>query len=549
MSKTHLRFVVLALLCAITPFFVLPESLQAAAPNMVRIHTRTGDKYFGPLIDESKDELSIFDISAATTVSLEKKAIEIKVGDIEEVLADEYVPFASYAAWKLGKILKTGRLEATIVHNSEKGVFVNRGSDDGVETGRRCVLLGVPETIVDPTSDEVLGIIREQLGNAIPLTVVSERLSKVNFPEPLNEDAQKVIDAFATKRQVEIEQQTKRIVLAPPRWKPTADADSLTDDANFLHAQLIAELVRYGFNVVSKKQTERMRQSIADERQVDVREVPDIEIAKNAKADVLVSVDMLAKGVTCQVQLQVTDLETDEYLGIVSGSTRRKGQREESARSIAFAQGIIAGKQLGFRVNSIAISLFAFANGVSFDDDGKLLSFEWHGKPMTKRHFDLLCKLDTIKDLRLGETPLDDHGLQLLTGLSKLEHLDISGTRISDRGCETIAANFPRLSYLKLHSCRQLTNNGVNHLAQKKTLRTVILGNTNVDDEAAIALSTLPNLTHLRMWGCNVTDRGLAGLHQCTKLEKLEVRETKVTRDGVQQFKAALPNCIILFTP
>jgi len=260
MLKKSLRIAVLVTLFAFVHSVGSPANISAAPPNMVRIHTWKGDKHFGPLIDETDDEVSIFDMKAATTVTFEKKAIKSKIDDIDEIQADSYVPFATYAAWKIGKILKSGRLEATIVHNSEKGIFINRGSEDGVETNRRCVLLGDPETIIDPTSNEVLGVIREQLGDAIPLIVVSDKLSKLNLPESADDDAKILIGAYAVKRQVEIEQQAKRIVLAPPRWKATTDAESLEDNANFLHAHLIAELVRYGFTVVSKKQTELMRQ-------------------------------------------------------------------------------------------------------------------------------------------------------------------------------------------------------------------------------------------------------------------------------------------------
>ncbi|QDS88841.1 Leucine Rich repeats (2 copies) [Rosistilla ulvae] len=546
MSKTHLRFVGLALLCAITHNFGFPASVQAASPNMVRIHTWTGDRYFGPLIDESEDELSIFDIAAATTVNLKKKAIEIRVGDIEEVLADSHVPFASYAAWKLGKILKAGRLEATIVHNSEKGVFVNRGSEDGVETGRRCVLLGDPETIVDPTNDEVLGIIREQLGNAIPLTVVSERLSTINFPEPTDEDAQQVIDAFAMKRQVEIEQQAKRIVLAPPRWKPSADADSLTDDANFLHAHLISELVRYGFNVVSKKQTELMRQRIADKRQIASRDVPDIEIAKEAKADVLVSVDMLAKGITCQVQLQATDLQTDEYLGIVSGSTRRKNLKEESARSIDFTNGINAGKQLGIRVNSVFVSLFALADFVHFNDDGSVKTIRWGNRPMMPEQFALVCGLKSLQEFQCNYSHLNDSDVKKLSACSNIWHLGIWGNRITEESCETIANEFPKITAINIGGTKALTEQGAKTLATNRNLSSIYAFETNLTDEGLTHLATLPKLRQLVINNCKISDRGLASLHDRHSLALLDIRRTRVSKQGVEKIRAALPKCNVV---
>lgn len=544
MPKTNLQNQVIATLllfiCGVGP------TVNAASPEMVRIHTLKGTKHFGPLIDENDGGVSMFDIAAATTVTVEKSAIKTKVDKIDELLADSYVPFASYAAWKLSKILHTGRLEATIVHHSEKGVFVNCGSEDGIEASRRCVLLGDPETIVDPTTNEILGVIREQLGGAVPLTVVSRRLSKLNFPEPVDEDAQKVIDAFAVKRQVEIEQQEKRIVLAPPRWKPTDDAESLEDDANFLHAHLIAELVRYGFTVVSKKQTELMRQQIADERHIEVRDVPDIEIAKGAKADVLVSVDMLAKGITCQVQLQVTDLKTDEYVGVVSGTTRRKNQKGESARSVAFAQGIMAGKQLGLRVNRTVVSLFALASEVSFNGNGSVTTIRWGNRPMTLEQFDLVCELKSLQSFQCNYRQLNDSDVKKLAACTEMNHLGIWGTQITEASCATIANDFPKVFAINIGGTKSLTERGAKALATKKQLVSIYAFGTNLTDAGLVHLATLPKLHQLVIRNCKISDQGLAALRDRHSLGLLDIRRTRVSKQGVESIRAALPKCNVV---
>lgn len=551
MYKMNLQKCVIVTLLLFAFGFGFAGHANAASPEMVRVHTWEGDKHFGPLIDENEDEVSMFDIAAATTVTVQKSAIKTKVDKIDEVRSDSYVPFASYAAWKLSKILHTGRLEATIVHNSEKGIFVNCGSEDGIEANRRCVLLGDPETIVDPTTDEILGVIREQLGDAIPLTVVSERLSKLNFPEPADEDAQKVIEAFAVKRQVEIEQQAKRIVLAPPRWKPTADAESLEDDANFLHAHLIAELVRYGFTVVSKKQTELMRQSIADARQIKVSEVPDIEIAKGANADVLVSVDMLAKGVTCQVQLQVTDLKSDEYLGIVSGSTRRKEQKEDSRRAVAFAQGLVAGKKLGVRLNHTVVSFFAQADYLEFDDEGLVVAIRWGNQPMTKEQFSVLCQIKSLRSFECGGSGFADWHVERMAGLNEMRHAGIWGTQITDKSLLIIRRNWPLIRNLNIGETKALTNNGATSLSEMKELEVLDCSRTNLSDEGLDQIAKLPKLRHIDVLGCSITDDGLSRLQASESLKSINVRTTKVTRQGVQALQAALPKCTILsaFSP
>ena len=62
----------------------------------------------------------------------------------------------------------------------------------------------------------------------------------------------------------------------------------------------------------------------------------------------------------------------------------------------------------------------------------------------------------------------------------------------------------------------------------------------------------LKGLTNLRVLSFNktkITDAGLVHLKGLTKLQGLDVRSTKVTAAGVKKLQAALPNCLISWTP
>ena len=129
---------------------LIANAAFADQTKMTRVQTFAGKKYFGPVAVESDVAIQMFDIATAVLVKLDKADLKVRVDNIDELISDSYVPFPSYAAWKLGQMTKSGRLEALIVHNSEKGVFFNSGASDGVQAGQRCVLLTEPETIVDP---------------------------------------------------------------------------------------------------------------------------------------------------------------------------------------------------------------------------------------------------------------------------------------------------------------------------------------------------------------------------------------------------------------
>lgn len=118
-----------------------------------------------------------------------------------------------------------------------------------------------------PITEEVLGVIRERVGIAIPILVSGDRLSQIDFEAAskiANITEKQIRDAFTVGRSVEIERPVRRIAIAPPKWTATKDAESLEDEANFLHSHLIAEMVRHGITVISKQQIDFLQKSIAE---------------------------------------------------------------------------------------------------------------------------------------------------------------------------------------------------------------------------------------------------------------------------------------------
>jgi hypothetical protein len=49
--------------------------------------------------------------------------------------------------------------------------------------------------------------------------------------------------------------------------------------------------------------------------------------------------------------------------------------------------------------------------------------------------------------------------------------------------------------------------------------------------------------------GTQVTDHGLKHLSGCKRLKVLTLLDTRVTADGVKQFRAALPDCKVTADP
>ena len=116
-----------------------------------------------------------------------------------------------------------------------------------------------------------------------------------------------------------------------------------------------------------------------------------------------------------------------------------------------------------------------------------------------------------------------DDGLEFLKGLTSLQRLNLSDTKVTDAGLE----------YLK-----GLTS-----------LQTLYLNDTKVTDTGLEHLKGLTNLQTLGLNDTQVTDEGLEYLKGLTSLQDLRLHRTRVTDDGVMKLQQALTNCKITPKP
>ena len=123
-----------------------------------------------------------------------------------------------------------------------------------------------------------------------------------------------------------------------------------------------------------------------------------------------------------------------------------------------------------------------------------------------------VSRIETITALVLGNSKdLTDEGVRHLARLPALKHLDISGTAITDRGLRVLQ-DLPALEVLSLAGT-QVTDEGVAQLAHCHQLQEVNLSWTRTGDGALRALAGKRKLHHF--WSGNgVTDAGIPLLHE-----------------------------------
>jgi hypothetical protein len=149
-------------------------------------------------------------------------------------------------------------------------------------------------------------------------------------------------------------------------------------------------------------------------------------------------------------------------------------------------------------------------------------------------------RVETITALDLGGSRnLTDEGVRHLARLTGLKHLDLSGTAITDRGLQVLR-ELPALETVSLAMTR-VTDEGVSHLAHCHELREVNLSWTRTGDGALRALAGKRRLYDFAS-GNDVTDAGIPMLHELPVFKSWQGGEMKMALLGYR----SLPNRLSL---
>jgi hypothetical protein len=205
----------------------------------------------------------------------------------------------------------------------------------------------------------------------------------------------------------------------------------------------------------------------------------------------------------------------------------------------------------------------------------KHLTDDGHIKPEALA---ILAQFVDLSKLDLHDTRFSDAGLEGLKTLAHVETLDLSRTKVRGAGLAHLPG-VPGLTWLKLSSPFNteglpITDAGLAHLKGMKGLRGLVLCKARVTDAGLAYLGGMPDLEVLDLAGNKITDAGLAhlakapqlwdldlsgtsvgdaGLAHLTKVKTLRMlalsKNPKITADGLQKLKAALPELKVRFAP
>lgn len=142
-----------------------------------------------------------------------------------------------------------------------------------------------------------------------------------------------------------------------------------------------------------------------------------------------------------------------------------------------------------------------------------------------------------------GATPIQPDDMLAIAKLTELEELVLRGQPIGDSMIHVLT-DLKNLQVLNLHACG-ITDESFPSFAKMKQLRVLDVGYSHrkITDEGVANLAELRDLERLCLFASAITDKSLKILETLPRLKSVEIKATDVTEQGIENFKARLPNC------
>ncbi len=147
---------------------------------------------------------------------------------------------------------------------------------------------------------------------------------------------------------------------------------------------------------------------------------------------------------------------------------------------------------------------------------------------------------DDLQQLALRGSQLDDSGMAKLGSFPDLQMLDLAYTPISNHGLRHLHA-LSHLTDLDL-SGTAITDDGLTHLSGMTAIEELLINESNVSAQAVAQLvQKIGGVEILSMSRTEIGDEEMAILAALPGLKRLELQNTKITEEGINNIRRKFP--------
>ncbi|MDP6447238.1 MAG: protein kinase [Pirellulaceae bacterium] len=144
--------------------------------------------------------------------------------------------------------------------------------------------------------------------------------------------------------------------------------------------------------------------------------------------------------------------------------------------------------------------------------------------PWDAAHMDRLRQMTQLTSVSFYGTAVDDDQVPVLVDCPNIVMLQLERTNISDHGL-ALLGEATRLRDVAVGQNDLITNNGLRHLANLVGLERLSVRQTKISDEGLKSLHGLKNLTYLNVQGTNVTREGIENFSSQLPVCKIDLGE------------------------
>jgi hypothetical protein len=163
---------------------------------------------------------------------------------------------------------------------------------------------------------------------------------------------------------------------------------------------------------------------------------------------------------------------------------------------------------------------------------------------ITDKALKVISVLPRLYCLRIRGTQVTPEGLRNLLKLPVLR--DIDASRLHGDACAIVLAEMPSLESLRIYGA-DLSGKGIGAFVGHEGLRHLTAAANPIFDEDVVALQRIPRLETVDLSQTMISDASIDSLAACTGLRRLDISDTYVTQGGYEQLCESLPGCEVVW--